>query len=69
MKYKKKEDQSVGASVLLRRENKIFMGADTEINCGTENERRAIHKLSHLGIHPIYSHPNPKLLYMPKSAS
>ena len=30
MKLKKKEDQSVGASVLLRKVNKILMGANTE---------------------------------------
>jgi hypothetical protein len=34
MKLKKKEDQSVGASVLLRRGNKILMGANTETKCG-----------------------------------
>jgi hypothetical protein len=39
MKLKKKEDQNVDASVLLRRENNIL-------------EQR----LSHLRIHPIYSH-------------
>jgi hypothetical protein len=32
---KKKEDQSV---VLLRRENKISMGGDTETKCGAETE-------------------------------
>jgi hypothetical protein len=30
MKLKKKEDQSVNTSVLLRRKNKISMGGDTE---------------------------------------
>jgi hypothetical protein len=30
LKLKKKEDQSVGASVLLRKGNKILMGANTE---------------------------------------
>jgi hypothetical protein len=33
MKLKKKEDQSVNTSVLLRRENKIPMGGDTETMC------------------------------------
>jgi hypothetical protein len=55
MKLKKKEDQSVDASVLLRRGNKILMGVNTEIKCETEIERKAIQRLPHLGIHPIYS--------------
>jgi len=33
MKLKKKEDQNVGASVLLRRRNKIFTGGNTESKC------------------------------------
>jgi hypothetical protein len=33
MKLKKKEHQSVGASVLLRKGNKIFMGANMETKC------------------------------------
>jgi hypothetical protein len=36
MKLKKKEDQSVNTSVLLRRGNKIPMGGDTETKCGAE---------------------------------
>ena len=40
MKLKKKEDQSVDASVLLRRGNTIFMGANMEIKCGAEMEER-----------------------------
>jgi hypothetical protein len=56
MKLKKKEDQSVGASVLLRKGNKIFMGANTETKCGAETEGKAIQRLNHLGIHPIYSY-------------
>jgi hypothetical protein len=34
MKLKKKEDQSVNASVLLRRGNKILMGGNMETKCG-----------------------------------
>jgi glutathione peroxidase-family protein len=34
MKLKKKKDQSVDTSVLLRRENKILMVANTETKCG-----------------------------------
>jgi hypothetical protein len=46
----------VDASVLLRRENKILTGANTETKCEAEMEGKAILRLPHLGIHPIYSH-------------
>ena len=36
MKPKKKEDQNVDASVLLRRVNKILTGGITETTCGAE---------------------------------
>jgi hypothetical protein len=36
MKLKKKEDQSVDASVLLRRGDKILKGGNTETKCGAE---------------------------------
>jgi hypothetical protein len=51
----KKEDQSVNASVLLRRGNKILMGGNTETKCGVETEGKAIQRLLHLGIHFIYT--------------
>jgi hypothetical protein len=35
---KKKEDQSVGALILLRKRNKILTGANTETKCGAETE-------------------------------
>jgi hypothetical protein len=54
MKLKKKEDQSMGILVLLRRGNKIPMEGNTEKNCGAETGRKAIQRLPHLGIHPIY---------------
>jgi hypothetical protein len=41
MKFKKKEEKSVGASVLLRKGNKILMGANMETMCGTETEGKA----------------------------
>jgi hypothetical protein len=41
MKLKKKEDQSVDVSVLLRRGNKILMGGNTETKCGAETEGKA----------------------------
>ena len=56
MELKKKEDQSVNISVLLRRRNKIPMGGDTETKFGAETERKAIQRLPHLGIYPTYSH-------------
>jgi hypothetical protein len=56
MKQKKKEDQSVDASVLLRRGNRILMGGNTETTCGAETEGKAIQKLPQLGIHPINRH-------------
>ena len=62
MKLKKKEDQRVDTSVLLRRENKIPMGGDTETKYGAEIEGKAIQRLPHLGIHPIYSYQTQILL-------
>jgi hypothetical protein len=52
MKLKKKEDQSVGASVLLKRGNKILTGGDTEIKCGAETEGKDIQRLPYLGSIP-----------------
>jgi hypothetical protein len=66
MKLKKKEDQSVGASV-LRRGNKILMGGNKETKCGAETERKAIQRLPYLEIHPIYKHQTQTLLQMPRS--
>jgi hypothetical protein len=42
VKLKKKEDQSVAASVFLRRGNKILTGGNTETKCGAETEGKAI---------------------------
>ena len=56
MKSKKKEDQSVDASVLLRRVNKIITGGNMEKKCGAETEGKAIQRPPLLEIHPIYSH-------------
>jgi hypothetical protein len=68
MKLKKKEDPSVDALVLLRRENKMLTGGNMETKCGAETEGKAIQRLSHLGIHSIYSHQTRTLLWMPGSA-
>jgi hypothetical protein len=67
MKLKKKEDQSVDASVLLRRENKRLTGANIETKHGAESEEKATQRLPHLGMHPIYSHQTQTLLWMPRS--
>jgi hypothetical protein len=56
MKLKKKEDQTVDTSFLLRMENKITMEGVTETKFGAETEERTIQRLPHLGIHPIYNH-------------
>ena len=68
MKLNKKKDQSVDALVLLSRRNKILIGVNMEKKCGAETEGKAIQKLPHLGIHPIYSHQNQMLFWMPGSA-
>jgi hypothetical protein len=62
LKLKKKENQSVGALVLLRRGNKILTGGNIETKCGAETEGKPIQRLPHLGIHPIYSHQTQALL-------
>ena len=56
MKLKMKEDQNVDSLILLRRGNKIPMEGVTETKCGAETEGKAIQRLPHLGIHPIYNH-------------
>jgi hypothetical protein len=38
MKLKKKEDQSVDASVILRRGNKILTGWNMKTKCGAKTE-------------------------------
>jgi hypothetical protein len=66
MKLKKKEDQSVDISILLRRGNKIPMEGVTETKFGAETEEMTIQRLPYLGIHPIYNHQVQTLLQMPK---
>jgi hypothetical protein len=68
MKLKKKGDQSVDSSILLRRGNKIPMEGVTETKCGAETEGMPIQRLPHLGIHPIYNHQTKTLLCMATSA-
>jgi hypothetical protein len=42
VQIKKKTDQSVDASILLRRDNKILMGGYMETKCGAETEGKTI---------------------------
>jgi hypothetical protein len=56
MKLRKKGDQSESALVILRRGNKILMGGNRVTKYGTETEGKAIQRLPHLEIHPIYKH-------------
>jgi hypothetical protein len=69
MKLKKKEDQSLDTSLLIRMEKKISMGGDTETKYGAETEGKVIQRLPHCGIHPIYKHQTQTQLWMPISAS
>ena len=68
MKSKKKEDQCVDTSVLLRKGNKILTGGNLETNCGAETEGKAIQRMPYQGISPIYSHLTWMLLWMLRSA-
>jgi hypothetical protein len=65
MKLKKKEDQRVDTSLLLRMGNKIPMEGVTETKFGAETQGKTIQRLPHLGIHPIYNHKTQTLLHMP----
>jgi hypothetical protein len=56
MKVKKKEDQSVDTSFLLRMRNKITVEGVTETKFGAEPGGMAIQRLPHLGMHPINNH-------------
>jgi hypothetical protein len=56
----------VDTLILLRRGNKTPMEGITETKCGEETKGKAMHRLTHLGIHPIYSHQT--LLWMPTNA-
>jgi hypothetical protein len=46
----------VDASVLFRTRNKILMGGNIETKCRAETEGKAIKRLPHLWIYPIYSY-------------
>ena len=68
MKLRKKEDQSVGASDLLRKRKQMLREANVETKCRIETEGNAIQKFSYLGIYPRYSHQTPTLLWMLRRA-
>jgi hypothetical protein len=68
IKLKKKQDQSVGVSVLLRKGNKILTAANMETKCRGETEGKASQRLPHLVIQPIYSHQTLTALWMPRNA-
>jgi hypothetical protein len=52
VKLKKKEDQSMDASVLLRRGSEILMRGNKETKCEAGTDRKATQRLSQLEIHP-----------------
>jgi hypothetical protein len=56
MKLKKKGDQSVNTSFLLRMGNKVPMEGVTETKIRAETEGMTIQRLPHLGIYPINNH-------------
>jgi hypothetical protein len=62
---KKKRDQSVDTSFLLRMKNKTPMEGVTETKFGAETEGRTIQRLPYPGFHPINSHQTQTLLHMP----
>jgi hypothetical protein len=64
MKLKKKEDQSVDTSFLLRMGNKMPIDGVTKFRA--EMEGRTIQRLPHLEIHPINNHQMQTLLHMPE---
>ena len=62
-KIKKKEDQCVDTSFLLRIANKIPMEGVKETKFRAEMKGWTIQRLPHLGIHPIISHQTQTLLH------
>jgi hypothetical protein len=66
MKLKKKEEQSMDISLLLRMGNKILIEGVKETKFRAEMEGRTIKRLPHPGIHPLYKHQNQTLLRMPE---
>jgi hypothetical protein len=65
MTLKKKEDQSVDTSPILRIWNKILMEGITETKFGAEKKGWTIQRLPYLGIHPIISHQTETVSHTP----
>jgi hypothetical protein len=65
VKLKKKEEQSVDTSFLLRMGNKIPMERVTETKFRAETEGRTIQRLPHLEIHPINNYQTLTVLHIP----
>jgi hypothetical protein len=65
-KIKKRKDQWVDSSFLLRIGNKIPMKGVTETKFGAKMKGWTIQRLPHPGIHPIIIHQTQKLLHMPE---
>ena len=65
MKLKKKEEQIVDTSPLLRIGNKTSKEGVTETKFGAEKKEWTIQRLLHPGIHPIISHQTQTLLHKP----
>jgi len=66
MKFNKKENQNVHDSAILGRGAK-YSREEIETKYGSETEGKAIKRLFHLGIHPIYRHQTQTLWWMPRS--
>jgi hypothetical protein len=64
-KIKKRENQCVDTSFLLRIGNKIPMEGVTETKFGAEMKGWTIQRLPYLRIHPIISHQTQTLLHIP----
>jgi hypothetical protein len=65
-KIKKREEQWVDTSFLLRIGNKIPMKGVTETKFVAKTKEWTIQRLPHLRIHPIISHQTQTLLHMPE---
>jgi hypothetical protein len=68
MNLKKKEEQSMATSILLRSLNKIPMEGVTETKYGAKTEGMPIQRLPHMGIHSTNNQQTQTLLWMPTSA-
>jgi hypothetical protein len=64
-KIRKKEDQRVETSFLLRIGNKMHMEGVSETKFGAKTKGWTVQRLPHPGIHPIISHQMQTLLHTP----